>query len=158
MTGLVEKIVAVHNSLESAGLPHAFGGALALAWCTEQARGTIDIDVNVLVDAAQSELSLILYPKKRYGQGRTWSDYSRKGKKGSGGTGRHWISFSIQRHIMNTSGNGFTGNILQTISYPFCLAWTWLCSRLSSTVLKTGQILKPCRRPGRLIPWQLAKF
>ena len=30
-------------------MPHAFGGALALAWCTERARGTIDIDVNVLV-------------------------------------------------------------------------------------------------------------
>ena len=26
-----------------------FGGALALAWCTQQARGTIDLDVNVFV-------------------------------------------------------------------------------------------------------------
>jgi len=44
---LAEKIVAVHEALEAAGLPHAFGGALALAWCTQRARGTIDIDVNV---------------------------------------------------------------------------------------------------------------
>jgi hypothetical protein len=35
--------------LARAGLAHAFGGALALAWCTQRARGTIDIDVNVFV-------------------------------------------------------------------------------------------------------------
>ena len=48
---LVEKILALHESLQEAGLPHAFGGALALAWCMHQARGTIDIDVNVFVEA-----------------------------------------------------------------------------------------------------------
>jgi hypothetical protein len=46
---LPDRIIAVHLSLEAAGLPHAFGGALALAWCTRRARGTIDIDVNVFV-------------------------------------------------------------------------------------------------------------
>ena len=43
------KIVQLHESLDRAQLPHAFGGALALAWCTQRARGTIDIDVNVFV-------------------------------------------------------------------------------------------------------------
>lgn len=47
MTSLADKVVAIHDSLEAAGLPHAFGGALALAWCTRQPRGTSDIDVNV---------------------------------------------------------------------------------------------------------------
>jgi hypothetical protein len=69
MTTLVEKIIAVHNSLENAELPHAFGGALALAWCTEQARGTIDIDVNVMVDVSQSELILNSLPRET-----TWTD------------------------------------------------------------------------------------
>ena len=46
---LADKIVAVHLALDAARLPHAFGGALALAWCTQRARGTIDIDVNVFV-------------------------------------------------------------------------------------------------------------
>ena len=49
MTGLPARIVAVHGLLAAADLPHAFGGALALAWCTQRARGTIDIDVNVFV-------------------------------------------------------------------------------------------------------------
>jgi hypothetical protein len=48
--GIVDKILALHASLDGARLSHAFGGALALAWCTERARGTIDIDVNVFVD------------------------------------------------------------------------------------------------------------
>ena len=52
----------MHRALEKAGLPHAFGGALALAWCTERARGTIDIDVNVFVDAGQSRAVVASLP------------------------------------------------------------------------------------------------
>jgi hypothetical protein len=48
--GIVDKILALHAALDAARLSHAFGGALALAWCTERARGTIDIDVNVFVE------------------------------------------------------------------------------------------------------------
>ncbi len=36
LTGLPRKIVAVHRALRAAGFAHAFGGALALAWCTER--------------------------------------------------------------------------------------------------------------------------
>jgi hypothetical protein len=43
------KIVELHRALDAGRLAHAFGGALALAWCTQRARGTIDIDVNVFV-------------------------------------------------------------------------------------------------------------
>ena len=50
MSVLVDKILALHAALDDAEIPHAFGGALALAWCTERARGTIDIDLNVFVD------------------------------------------------------------------------------------------------------------
>jgi hypothetical protein len=50
VTGLPEKIVSIDRALTQAGFDHAFGGALALAWCTRRARGTIDIDVNVFVN------------------------------------------------------------------------------------------------------------
>lgn len=43
---LAEKIVAVDEAL--AGVPHAFGGALALAYYAEP-RATIDIDLNLFV-------------------------------------------------------------------------------------------------------------
>jgi len=49
MTDLTARIVTLHEALKAASLPHAFGGALALAWCTRRARGTIDIDVNIFV-------------------------------------------------------------------------------------------------------------
>jgi hypothetical protein len=55
MTSLAEKILAVHRSLDAAGFRHAFGGALALAWCTRQPRGTSDIDVNVFVPADRAD-------------------------------------------------------------------------------------------------------
>lgn len=83
---LADKIVSLHNSLASAELPHAFGGALALAWCTGQARGTIDIDVNVFVGVEQLDALLAALPNeiavrpreekllKRDGQARLWWD------------------------------------------------------------------------------------
>ena len=51
---LVDAIVAIHVSLEEAELPHAFGGALALAWCTGEPRTTADIDINVFVDPSRA--------------------------------------------------------------------------------------------------------
>ena len=46
---LVGLILEVHHRLGSAGLPHAFGGALAFGLIADP-RGTVDIDVNVFVD------------------------------------------------------------------------------------------------------------
>lgn len=56
--GLADRIVTLHRALRDDGVPHAFGGALALAWCTQRARATIDIDINlfVSVDAAADVL------------------------------------------------------------------------------------------------------
>lgn len=45
---LPEKVIAVHEGLAAAQIPHAIGGALALAYYAEP-RATIDIDVNVFV-------------------------------------------------------------------------------------------------------------
>lgn len=59
---LPEKIIVLHQRLLQAGLPHAFGGALALAWCTLRARGTIDIDVNIFVDVARCDIVLKALP------------------------------------------------------------------------------------------------
>jgi hypothetical protein len=46
---LAERLLAVHDSLTKAGLAHAFGGAIALGYCTLEPRGTRDLDVNVFV-------------------------------------------------------------------------------------------------------------
>jgi hypothetical protein len=86
VTGIPEKIVALHQALDAVDAPHAFGGALALAWCTERARGTIDIDLNVFVDASRAAEMLDSLPPgvrwtdddllrvERDGQVRLWWD------------------------------------------------------------------------------------
>lgn len=62
MTSLVEKILAVSEALTEADIPHAFGGALALAYCTEDPRGTRDIDVNAFVPAEEAPRVLAALP------------------------------------------------------------------------------------------------
>lgn len=49
MSVLANRLVAIHDALSAAGLSHAFGGAIALAYCTEEPRGTRDLDLNVFV-------------------------------------------------------------------------------------------------------------
>jgi hypothetical protein len=51
---LDEKILAVDRALAAARIPHAFGGALALAYYATP-RGTIDIDLNVFAPVARAE-------------------------------------------------------------------------------------------------------
>lgn len=84
MSALADKVVTLHRSLTEARLPHAFGGALALAWCTQRARGTIDIDVNVFVGVERVDELIAAMPMpvtlavddplRRDGQTRLWWD------------------------------------------------------------------------------------
>jgi hypothetical protein len=45
---LPEKVIAIHRALADAKIPHAIGGAIALAYYAEP-RATVDVDVNVFV-------------------------------------------------------------------------------------------------------------
>jgi hypothetical protein len=81
---LVDKLFAVHDSLTKAGLSHAFGGAIALAYCTEEPRGTRDLDVNIFTAASNADAALAALPAQvsvgekdvetvlRDGQARLW--------------------------------------------------------------------------------------
>ena len=60
---LVDKLFAVHDSLRARSLPHAFGGAIALAYCVEEPRGTRDLDVNVFCAAADARRVLEALPE-----------------------------------------------------------------------------------------------
>lgn len=86
MSTIGERLLALHAALDDAGLPHAFGGALALAWCTADPRGTSDIDVNVFVPASSAKTVVASLPAEvkhrssdlrvlqRDGQVRLWWD------------------------------------------------------------------------------------
>lgn len=61
-TSFPDKVVAIGQALERAKLPHAFGGALALAYYAEP-RATVDIDVNVFVPTSRAvEAAAALQP------------------------------------------------------------------------------------------------
>ncbi|MEA2374115.1 MAG: hypothetical protein QOD53_578 [Thermoleophilaceae bacterium] len=83
---LPERLVALHRALAKRRIPHAFGGAIALAYWTSDPRGTSDIDVNVFVPAEKAERVLDALPDgialpdgvkeaiARDGQTRLWWD------------------------------------------------------------------------------------
>lgn len=82
--GLREKILAIDDALTGSRMPHAFGGALALAYYAEP-RATLDIDCNVFVapeavdrvEAALAPLTIVRSERaspERDGQGRWWWD------------------------------------------------------------------------------------
>ncbi|MGH2854617.1 MAG: hypothetical protein ACRDLF_10575 [Solirubrobacteraceae bacterium] len=54
MSNLSELLFAVHDALERAHIPHAVGGAIALAYCTLDPRGTRDLDFNVFVGSERA--------------------------------------------------------------------------------------------------------
>ena len=62
MTTLIDRIVAVCESLDRAGIPWALGGALALAYATNEPRGTRDIDVNVFVASTEAQAVFAALP------------------------------------------------------------------------------------------------
>jgi hypothetical protein len=84
MSRLAQRLLDVHDALSRAKLPHAFGGAIALAYCTEEPRGTRDLDVNVFVDPVRAREVLGALPDvvtvsdtdiqtlEREGQVRAW--------------------------------------------------------------------------------------
>ncbi len=83
---LAERVVALHRALARRGIPHAFGGAVALAYCTLDPRGTSDIDLNLFVPAEDAATGLAALPEEvvqppgteeviaRDGQVRLWWD------------------------------------------------------------------------------------
>ena len=83
---LAERVVALHRALDGAAIPHAFGGAIALAYWTLEPRGTRDIDLNLFVPARGCERALEGLPAgiavppgtaetiAREGQVRLWWD------------------------------------------------------------------------------------
>lgn len=83
---LAQRVLELHEALAGRGIDHAFGGAIALAYWTEEPRGTRDIDLNVFMPAADPEPALAALPEgvqqpkgtaeeiKKKGQIRLWWD------------------------------------------------------------------------------------
>ena len=59
---LPQRLLAIHSGLDSAGISHAFGGAIALAYWTSEPRGTRDLDVNIFIPPEECETALAALP------------------------------------------------------------------------------------------------
>jgi len=62
MISLVDRVLAVCAALDERGVPWALGGALALAYATEEPRGTRDIDINVFVAPSEARAVFAALP------------------------------------------------------------------------------------------------
>lgn len=56
---LAALVIDVHQTLDAAGIPHAFGGALALDYIADP-RGTVDVDVNVFAGTEEIDDVLVV--------------------------------------------------------------------------------------------------
>lgn len=63
MSELGDQLLAVHDGLDAAGIAHAIGGAIALAYCVLEPRGTRDVDVNVFVAPERARDVFAALPK-----------------------------------------------------------------------------------------------
>jgi hypothetical protein len=63
MIGVADRMLAIHDALRAGGFPHAIGGAIALGYCTFEARGTQDVDVNVFVSPSRTREVLAALPE-----------------------------------------------------------------------------------------------
>ena len=61
---LVERILAISESLDGAAIDWAFGGAFALAYATEEPRGTRHIDINVFVRSDEVDRVVAALPSE----------------------------------------------------------------------------------------------
>lgn len=97
MTSIAAMIVAIDDHLARAGLAHAFGGALALAWCTRAPRGTSDIDLNVFAGVDQVPRVLGALPGPV-----TWRPEDEQLLERDGQARLHWGSTPIDLFLNTT--------------------------------------------------------
>ncbi len=77
---LAERLLELDVRLSKAGIEHAFGGAIALAYWTLEPRGTRDIDVNVFVSSDESESVLAALPEEIRHDDETVATIAREGQ------------------------------------------------------------------------------
>lgn len=127
---LTERVVTLHRDLAGAGLPHAFGGALALAYCTASPRGTDDIDVNIFVGTRRLDEVLAALP-----EGVTITDADRRQLRRAGQARLFWDRTPVDVFLSNHPFHGRAE--LQTRLQPFESIEIPVLACIDLAVLKT---------------------
>lgn len=80
MSLLAQRLLAIHAALDAASVPHAFGGAIALAYCTHNPRGTSDLDINVFLPTEEAPRLAKALPPGITATAADWRDLARQGQ------------------------------------------------------------------------------
>lgn len=62
MSILARRLLAIDHGLNRAEISHAFGGAIALAYCTFEPRATQDLDINIFLPSKEAPRALAALP------------------------------------------------------------------------------------------------
>jgi hypothetical protein len=109
---LADKILAIDAALVAAEVPHAFGGALALAFHIEEPRGTRDIDVNVFC-GPQSVIEVFqsLPPEVR------WSDSDVRAVRRDGQVRLFWGETPVDLFFSTAEFHDWTSARCRTVPF-----------------------------------------
>ncbi len=80
MSGLADRLLAIHDALDGAGFAHAVGGAIALGYCTLEPRATQDLDFNVFVAPSRTREVFAALPKQIAASGSDLEQAERDGQ------------------------------------------------------------------------------
>ena len=90
MSILARRLLAINHALDVAGIAHAFGGAIALAYCTAEPRATIDLDINIFLSLDDADAALVALPSEV-----TVTEANRRELAATGQTRAWWDSTPI---------------------------------------------------------------
>ncbi len=136
--GLVSKILAVHELLDSIRVTHQFGGAIALAWYRNP-RATTDIDLNLTVPPSGADPVLGVFAHL----GVTVTEMDRATIMRDGQARLDWggsyldVFFATLEFHQEMAGVSVLSNSDRWRS-RFWLRSIWLSARPSSTGRRTG--------------------
>ncbi len=96
MTSLADMVVAIEAALRKAGVPHAFGGAIALGFHIVEPRATRDIDLNCFVPAERTRRAFEALPSQI-----TWADRDVKTVEETGQVRVFWDDTPVDLFFTN---------------------------------------------------------
>lgn len=137
---LIDQIVSLSRSLDTAKIERALGGALALAYATSEPRATRDIDVNVFVDSSQVDRVFDAMPQGVRHRRQIVARFFRTDRFDCSGTTLRSICSSQQTTSIETSQRGAEPFPSPTLRYASCAPKISLCSKPCSTGRRIGSI------------------
>jgi hypothetical protein len=94
---LADVVLTVHDAFGGAGVPHAFGGAIGLAYAVASPRATGDVDVNVLAAPDRAHQVFDALPREV-----TWTEHDLTHVVHDGQVRVHWSGIPLDLFFSTT--------------------------------------------------------